>query len=216
MIFVLLGAAAIFIWAKLSPKKPTEKTELLESALPEPRNILDTLKAGGAKVAGIVGGGAGVAKVAGGAATVAGGGTVLGGTAIAVSALPAATVLPAGLSAMAPTTLTSAAYGTTPAIVGTGSGSSSIGAGVGGSSGIGAAIGGAAMLAAPLVVVPVIAKFLDKIFGIGKSGLYDNPELLAEQLQITKEKEAMIAASVPGGATPTWDPKTGFYEGDPG
>jgi len=220
MVPLSIGAVAIFIWSQLSAKKPVEKTEVLESPLPEPRkDIIDIFKENVPKVAAILGGGGaalatggGAAAAAGGGAAVAGGAAIVGATTIGVTALPAATLLPAGLSAMAPTTLTSAVYGTTPAVVGTGSGTSSVGAAAGGSSGVGAAIGGAAMVAAPLVVVPVIAKFLDNLFGIGKSGLYDDPELVKEQERITAEKEALIASYVPGGAVPVWDPKTGFVD----
>lgn len=211
---LIIGAVAIFIWSKFAAKKPVEKTALLEGESPTTKvDVIDILKKGAAKVVAIVGaGGAAVAAGGGAAAAVGGGAALVGATTIGVSALPAATVLPAGLSAMAPTTLSSAVYGGTPAVVGTGTGSSSIGAGVGGSSGVGAAIGGAAMVVAPLIVVPLLAKALDKIFGTGKSGLYDNPELLAKQLQITKEKEALIGAE----GSPLWIPKSGFWEGDPG
>ena len=215
MIILILGAVAIFVWSKLSPTMPTEKTQLLD--MPEPprgTDVLDTLKEGAKKIAAIVGGGGGIATAIPAGGVVGAGGIV--GAAFPLTALPAATVLPAGLSAMAPTTLASATYGVTPTVVGTGTGSSSIGAGVGGSSGVGAALGGAALVAAPLVVVPLLAKALDAIFGIGKSGLHDDPELLARQLQITKEKMEMVATAVPGGAVPSWNPKTGFYEGEGG
>lgn len=175
MIILILGAVAIFIWSKLSPTMPTEKTELLESPLPEPTDILDTLKTGAAKVAGIVGGGAGAVKVAAGAAKIVPSGlpaitaksismAAFVPAAIPVVALPAATVLPAGLSAMAPTTLTSAVYGTTPAVVGTGTGTASVGAGAGGAAGAGTALAGAALAAAPIVIVPIFAKILDAIW----------------------------------------------------
>ena len=126
--------------------------------------------------------------------------------AVAATALPAATVLPAGLSAMAPTTLASAAYApaAAPAVVGTGTGSSSIGAGVGGSSGVGATLGGAAMVAAPLVVVPVLAKFLDKLFGHG----FEYSEEQKEQMTDWSEwKNEMIATG-----TMLYNPKTGFVD----
>lgn len=152
---LIIGAIAIFIWSKFSGKKPLAKTEALESPSPEPNTLIDKIKEGAPKVAAIVG--AGAAAVGGGAA-------VVGATTIGLSALPAATVLPAGLSAMAPTTLTSAAYGTTPAVVGTGSGTASVGAGAGGASGAGAALAGAGLALAPIIIVPIIAKILDAIF----------------------------------------------------
>lgn len=224
---LIIGAVAIFIWSQLSPKKPVEKTEVLESPLPEPKiDIIDIFKKNAPKVVAIVTGG-GAALAAGGGAAAAGGGaaaaaggaaaaaTVGAGIAAAViplTALPAATVLPAGLAAMAPTTLTSAVY-TAPAVVGTGTGSSSIGAGVGGSSGVGAAIGGAAMVASPLIIVPLIAKFLDSLSGPKKS-LQNNPELAAEQARITEEKMELVSKYVPGSADPSYSSKSGFSEGE--
>lgn len=148
MIFLILGAVAIFIWSKLSYKEPVSKTEKLQTEAETPPDITTKLKEGAAKVAAIVGGGGVAAK----AASVVGGAVATGGVvaaAVPLTALPAATVLPAAVM---------------EAAVGTGTGSSAIGAGAGGTSGAGAAVAGAAMVAAPLVIVPVIAKFLDKIF----------------------------------------------------
>ena len=124
--------------------------------------------------------------------------------------MPAATALPAGVVSMAPATLTSSVYAGGAGVVSPSASSALATSPVAGGSGVAAAIGGAALCVAPLVVMPVIAKLLDSIFGTGKSGLYDNPELLAKQLEITKQKKAMIAA----GGTPLWIPKTGFYEGE--
>ena len=41
---LIIGAVAIFIWSQLSPKKPVEKWELLESPLPEPKSFVDIFK----------------------------------------------------------------------------------------------------------------------------------------------------------------------------
>ena len=222
MIILILGAVAIFIWSKLSPTMPTEKTEILE--MPEPprgKDVLDTLKDGAKKIAAIVGGG-GAAAIAAtalpAAAAVPAGLSAIAPTTLAsaafipaavavvpLTALPAATILPAGLSAMAPTTLASATYGVTPAVVGSGTGSSSIGAGVGGSSGVGAAIGGAAMVVAPLVVVPLLAKWLDKIFG---HGFEYSEEQKAQMDEWSAWKKDMATYE----SSPTWNPKTGFVE----
>jgi len=213
MIVLLLGALAIFIWSQLAPKEPTPKTEVLESPLPEPKDIMDVFKENAPKVAAIVGGG-GAAVAAGGGAAAAGAGIAAAAVVPAV-ALPAAAVIPAGLSAMAPTTLSSAVFVPTAAPVAAAGGGAAVPtatAPVAGGTTLAQTLGGAALVVSPLIIMPVVAKALDWIFGTGKSGLYDNPELVKEQERITAEKEALIASYVPGGAVPVWDPKTGFVD----
>ena len=202
IILIGLGAVAVFVWSKLSPK--AEISEMPEP--PRGTDIFDTLKEGAAKVAALVGvvapvaaKAAAIAKAAaaakGAAAALAGGtgaAAAVVTTSIPLTALPAATVMPKAVLSMLPKVGVKTA------------------APVAAKTGLLPSIGGAAMVVSPLIVMPLIAKFLDNLFGTGKSGLYDDPELLARQLQITKEKKEMIAA----GGTPLWIPKSGFYEGE--
>ena len=211
--FYLLGlvgcaaVAALTLFGKPKSKVPLSSPEIAnkEVKLPEVEGGSITGAVTGAIIKGV--------KVLGKTLGVAGAAVTT--TSIGLSALPAATLLPSGVVSMAPATLTSSVYaggaGVSP------SASSALASSpVTGGSGVAGAIGGAALCVAPLVVMPVIAKVLDSIFGIGKSGLYDNPELLAKQQEITKEKMELIAASDPGDAVPLWIPKTGFYEGEGG
>lgn len=130
IIFLMIGAAAIFIWSQLSAKKPVEKTEVLESPLPEPKDIMDVFKENAPKIAAIVAGSGAAVKVA-------------------TTILPAARVLPTAVTEMLP---------------GAGiEGASKIGVSAGGASGSGVlpTIGGAALVLSPIVIVPLVAKFLD-------------------------------------------------------
>ena len=199
MMLVGLGGLAIFIWAKMSPK-----TEAGIGGSPEEKvsaTVFDKLEEGAKKILGIVGGGGAVAKV--GLSVLPKAGILpkavlgmlptVGSVTIPVTALPSATVLPKAVLGMlpkvAPTTVKTAV------------------APVAGKAGTTAlkTLGGAGLLVAPLVVVPVIAKFLDSIFGIGTSGLYDDPELVKEQEAITAQTKAYIEAG-----DMDWNPKTGF------
>lgn len=202
-----LGVLAIFIWSKLSPKT---EVKVADVAADDPgKTIIDKLKEGAAKVVAIVGGGgAAVAAGGGAAAAVGGGAAAVGGAAIvapvvAVSALPAATVLPAGLSALAPTTLTSAVYGGTPAVVGTGAGTSSVGAGVGGTAGLGTTLLGAAVFVAPAVIMVGIAKVLDLL----SPKKPPSPERLAAEAEAREYTNLMVSTG-----SMSYDPKTGFVD----
>ena len=229
LILLGLGGVAVYLWSKASPAKPTEKTEALEGASPLPPDVTTALKAGASKVVDIVKkalipAAAAVPLTALPAATAIPAGvsaaapTALASTAfipaaavVPLTALPAATILPAGLSAMAPTTLASAAFvpGTaavTPAVVGTGSGVSSVGAG--GSAGAGAVLAGAAVFAAPLVIVPLLAKALDSIFGGRSPQVVATPEQLAQR----KAETDFIKAETEAGKTVAWNPKTGWVD----